>query len=97
MLSAQIRQMRSFLVIRQPCSDAVGHHHNERAIIHIQPIGTAHQFIVAVSHEWAVNVLAQIGLVKSGHRLFPLEAQDIGDHVVRISTGKYKIGHSGVV
>jgi hypothetical protein len=41
MLSAQIRQVRSFFVIRQVCSDPVGHHHNERAIIHIQPIGTA--------------------------------------------------------
>jgi hypothetical protein len=41
MLSAQIRKVRAFLVIRQFRSDPVGHDHNERAIIHIQPIGTA--------------------------------------------------------
>jgi len=52
MLSAQVGQMRSFPVIRQVCTNPVGHHHNESAIIHIQPVGSATGFIVAVSYEW---------------------------------------------
>jgi hypothetical protein len=32
--------------------------HNKSAIIHVQPIGAANEFIGAVSYEWAVDVLA---------------------------------------
>ena len=43
------------------------HHHNESAIIHIEPVGAANEFIGAVSYEGAINILAQVWLVKSGH------------------------------
>jgi hypothetical protein len=33
--SAQVFQMRPFFVIRQVFANAVDHHHNERAVIHI--------------------------------------------------------------
>ena len=49
------------------CANAVDHHHDERAIIHIQPVGAADELIGAVSYEWAVDVLAQVWLVKSCH------------------------------
>jgi len=58
MLSAQVYQMRPFLVICQVFADAVDHHHYESAIIHIQPAGASHKFIVCVAYEWAVNILA---------------------------------------
>jgi len=69
MLSAQVRQMRSFLVVRQVFANAVDHHHYESAIIHIEPVGAAHEFIGAVSDEWAVDILAQVRLVKPRHDL----------------------------
>jgi hypothetical protein len=37
--------------------------------------------------------LLGFGLVKSCHALLPLEAEDIGDHIVSIGTGEYKIWH----
>ena len=67
MLSAQIRQVRSFFVIRQICSDPVGHHHNERAIIHVQPVGAADELIGAVSYEGAIRSAGEIGFVKACH------------------------------
>jgi len=67
MLSAQVRQMRPFLIIRQVFANAVDHHHYESAIIHIEPVGAAHELIGAVSDEWAVNILAQVRLVKARH------------------------------
>ncbi len=36
----------------------VDHHHDESAVIHIQPVGTADELIGAVSGERAVNILA---------------------------------------
>jgi len=79
--------MSSFLIIRQVGTNPLGHHHNEGAVIHVQPVGAANELIVAVSYEWAVNVLAQVWLVKSGHRLFPFEAEDICNDIIRISAG----------
>jgi hypothetical protein len=38
MLSAQVRQMSPFLVIGQVFANAIDHHHEESAIIHVQPI-----------------------------------------------------------
>ena len=67
MLSAQVYQMRSFLVIRQVSANAVDHHDNKCAIIHVQPVGAANEFIGAVSDEWAINIVAQVWLVKNGH------------------------------
>src|SRR5271167_4254281 len=67
MLSAQVCQMRPFFVIRQVFANAVDDNHNESAVIHIQPVGTTDELIGAVSGEWAVNILAQVGLVKPRH------------------------------
>ncbi len=67
MLSAQVRQMRPFLIIRQVFANAVDHHDYESAIIHIEPVGAAHELIGAVSDERAVNILAQVWLVKARH------------------------------
>jgi hypothetical protein len=67
MLSAQIRQMRSFFVICQTFADTIHHHHNEGAIIHVQPIGATDEFIGAVTCKWAVDILAQVRLVKLCH------------------------------
>ena len=58
MLSAQVRQMCSFFVIRQVFANAVDHHHDESAIIHIEPVRAADEFIGAVSYERAFNILA---------------------------------------
>jgi len=59
--------MRSFFIIREVFADAVDHHHNEGAIIHVQPVRAADKFIGAVSRKWAVNILAQVWLVKTCH------------------------------
>ena len=59
--------MRPFFVIRQIFANAVDHHHNECAIIHIQPVGTADELIGAVSGEGTVNIFAKVGLVKPRH------------------------------
>jgi hypothetical protein len=48
----------SFFLVRQVRADPVGHDHNERAIIHIQPVGTADELIIPISYEWAVDILA---------------------------------------
>ncbi len=65
--------MRYFLVIRQVVADAVDHHDYESAIIHIEPVGAANELIGTVSNEWAVDILAQVGLVKPRH--------DVGSYV----------------
>jgi len=65
--------MRSFLVIRQVFAYAVDHHHNESAVIHIQPVGTADELIGDVAYEWTVNIFAKVGLVKPRH--------DVGSYI----------------
>jgi hypothetical protein len=77
MLSAQVCQMRPFFLIRQVCADSLDHHHYESSVIHIQPVGAADEFIIAVSYERflenlsfyerTVNILAQVWLVKSSY------------------------------
>ncbi len=59
--------MRPFLVIRQVFANAVDHHHDESAIIHIEPVGAAHELTGAVSGEGTVNIFAKVGLVKARH------------------------------
>jgi hypothetical protein len=56
--SADVRQMCPLLVIRQGCTNAIGHHHHERSIVHIQPIRAADELIGAVSDEWAIDIPA---------------------------------------
>ena len=66
-LAAQVNQMRALLVVRQVCTDAVDHHHDQRAIIHIEPIRTPDEFIVAVPNEWTVKVCREIRLKETHH------------------------------
>jgi hypothetical protein len=55
-LTAQVNQMSSLLVVRQIRTDAVEHHHDESAIIHIEPIRTADELVFAVPDEWTVKI-----------------------------------------
>ena len=63
--------MRSFLIIRQVFANAVDHHQNECAVIHIQPVGTADELIGAVSSEGTVNIFAKVWLVKPRLDFYP--------------------------
>jgi hypothetical protein len=67
MLSAQVRKMRPFFVIGQIFANAVDHHHYESAIVHIEPIGTAHELIGAISRKGTVNIFAKVWSVKARH------------------------------
>jgi hypothetical protein len=51
-LTTQVNQMSSLLVVGQVCTDAIDHHHDQSAIIHIEPIRTADELIFAVPDEW---------------------------------------------
>ena len=55
-LTTQVNQMGSLLVVRQVRTDTVDHHQDESAIIHIEPIRTADEFIFAVPNEWIVKI-----------------------------------------
>src|SRR5437773_5451076 len=57
----------SLLVVRQVRTDAVDHHQDESAIIHIEPIRTADEFIFAVPNEWTVKIGREIRLVETCH------------------------------
>jgi hypothetical protein len=72
MLSAQVRQMRPFLLIRQVCSDSVDHHHDEGAIIHVQPIRPTDELIGTISNEGAIRVAGEIRFVKTCHDFAPV-------------------------
>lgn len=65
--ASQVGKMGSFLIIGQVFADAIDHHHHQGAIIHVQPIGAADELIVAISCKRAVNISAQVWLVKSCH------------------------------
>jgi hypothetical protein len=43
--------MSSLLVVGKVCTDAVDHHHDESAIVHIEPIRTASEFVFAIPDE----------------------------------------------
>jgi hypothetical protein len=47
-LTTQVNQMSSLLLVGQVCTDAVDHHHDESPIIHIEPIaeGQKHDSLV---------------------------------------------------
>jgi hypothetical protein len=64
-LATQVNQMGSLLVVRQVSTDAVDHHHDESAIIHIEPIRTADELIFAVPNEWTVKIDRQVGLIRN--------------------------------
>jgi hypothetical protein len=66
-LTTQVNQMRSLLVVRQVCTNAVDHHHDQGAIIHIEPIRTPDEFVVAVPNERTVKVCREIRLKETHH------------------------------
>jgi len=66
-LTTQVNQMGSLLVVRQVRTDAVDHHHDESAIIHIKPIRTADEVIFTVPNEWTVKIDRQVGLIETCH------------------------------
>jgi hypothetical protein len=43
------------------------HHHNERVVIHVQPIRAPDKLVIGVLNEWAINIDRQVGLVESWH------------------------------
>jgi hypothetical protein len=51
-------------------------HHYESAVTHIQPVGPADELVVSVSNEGAVDILAEVWLVKLSHILIPPLADD---------------------
>jgi hypothetical protein len=55
-LTTQVNQMGSLLVVRQVRADAIDHYHDESAIIHIEPIRAADELILAVPNEWTVQI-----------------------------------------
>ena len=59
--------MRPFFVIREVRSDTIDHHHNESAIVHIQPVRAANELVRAISYEGIIDILTQVRLVKSRH------------------------------
>jgi hypothetical protein len=48
--------MGSLLLVGQVCTDAVDHHHDQSAIIHIEPVRTADESVFAVPDEWTVKI-----------------------------------------
>jgi len=56
MRTAQVDQMGALLVVRQVGAKAFDHHHDKRAIIHVEPIGPADQPVFAVANEWTVKI-----------------------------------------
>jgi hypothetical protein len=53
--------------IGQARADTLRHQHDERPIIHVEPVGATDQLIVAVVDERAVNIIGQIGVVETRH------------------------------
>jgi hypothetical protein len=61
--------MRPFLLVRQVRADSMSHHYDESTIIHVEPVRATNKFIVTISYEWTVDILAYVWLVKSCHWL----------------------------
>ena len=69
MFALNISQMGSLLVICQVRPDAPGHHHDERAVIHVQPVRAANELVVSVANEGAIKIDGQVRFMESGHRI----------------------------
>jgi hypothetical protein len=67
MLSTQIGQMGSFLVVRQICANSVDHHHDERPVIHVHPIGSPNELVGRVPNKWTIRLDAEVWFVKARH------------------------------
>jgi hypothetical protein len=68
-LAFYVRQMGSLLVIRQVRPDAPGHHHDKRAVVHVQPVRATNELVVGVADEGAIKIDGQVGFMESGHRI----------------------------
>jgi hypothetical protein len=60
-----VDQMRPLFVVGQMRPNPLRHHHDERPIIHIQPITSPNKFIVGVACERAIGLNAEVGLIKA--------------------------------
>jgi hypothetical protein len=58
---ADIRQVRPLLLVRQVRANALGHDHDERPVVHIQPVRAADELIGAVSDERAIDFWVRSG------------------------------------
>jgi hypothetical protein len=59
--------MRPLFIVGQMRPDSLCHRHDERPIIHAQPVAATDKLSVAVPGEWAVRFGAKVGLLKVGH------------------------------
>jgi len=69
MFALYVSQMGSLLVIRQVRPDAPGHHHDERAVIHVQPVRAANELVVGVANEGTIKIDGQVRFMETGHRI----------------------------
>jgi len=68
MVALYVRQVRPFLVVCQHCTNPLCHNHHKSSVVHIEPIGTADQFVGSIPHKGAIWVRHKIWFVKSaGH------------------------------
>src|SRR6478672_163776 len=58
----------ALLVVSQMGADPVDHHHNEGAVIHVQPIALPNELVRSFARERAIGVSAKIWFVKGGHK-----------------------------
>ena len=65
-LAIQIGQMRSLFIVGKMCPNAIDHHQNQGAIIHVQPIASSNKLVRSIPRERAVGVGTKIGFVKAG-------------------------------
>jgi hypothetical protein len=49
-------------------ANAIRHHHDEAAVIQIQPVAAANKLIIGVASKRAIWFGAKVGLIKAGHR-----------------------------
>ena len=66
-LTFQVGQVHPFFIVRQMRPDALRHYHDERPIIHIQPITAPNKLIVRIACERAIGLTAEVGLIKARH------------------------------
>ncbi|MFZ1091867.1 MAG: hypothetical protein WAN75_22030 [Xanthobacteraceae bacterium] len=52
----QISQMCSLFIVGQVCAYTPRHHHNERVVIHVQPIRAPDKLVIRISNEWAIDI-----------------------------------------
>jgi hypothetical protein len=55
-VSFEIDQMRSLLIVSQICANSLRHHHDECAVVHVHPISSTNQSIRRVANEWTIGI-----------------------------------------